>query len=540
MGLDNGTQSASSEPQGRVSTRWIIVLIVLIIANLFIWLSGYFSVSVASLFSVLTVAILASGKFMLRYRRLMYILIVPGLLAWIFAAHGFYIAFTSGYGGALVRFFQRIAGESNGQILLAILLGLLVGVLTSIGILEGYVFIHQATIQAFSDLDAKAARRALRTLVLGINYLYFIVEDGKRTTSRPPGVFPKWGGPGIAVIRPGNAVVFQQGGEISHVALSGIYRAKRFEKIFKIINLTSRDNLSTPKQTVPSGTDVLLSSEENRSKSRPERNTRNVLTRDRIPLALDLKIFFQIKRKTSETEDLTLSAFTSGEDPGEKAKQLAKAYPVDQEDVFQAATAFNDWEAAVISIATDTLRDIVGQRRLDELFEVPTNKYEPPQIRGSICQELRDRLNDILNNYGVEVTFVSIGEVDLPDDIHSQIKERWFTDNKIQLARGQRDLKAVQSQTEADAMELVEAARTRAQTLMLNEISEIFAKFGSVDDIPRDVLWLQFIQALEQIAKDPSTKLLVPYGLPFEDIKHLEDSFEEKPSASHPRLPSGR
>ena len=434
MGLDNGMRSAGSEPKKRLSTRWIITLVVLIIANLFVWQSGNFGVLASSLFSVLTVIIIASGKFARPYQRLAYILVVPGLLAWILAAHVFYAAFTTGYSGTVIRFLQRIAGGENGQITLAILLGLLVGILISIGFLEGYVFMHQATIQAFSGLDAKAARQALRTLVLNMNHAYFIIDNGQSVTSRPPGVFPKWGGPGMGIIHPGNAVVFQQGGEFTTVELSGIYRTKTFEKIYKIINLTPRDNLSIPKQPALSDSDVPLSSGESGGESRPERNAHNILTRDRIPLDLDLKVFFQIKRKKEPEQDPTLLAFSS-----EQSRDFLEAYLVDKDDVFKAATSTTNWELAVGAVAEDILRDTVGQNNLDELFQAANSENKLPKIRGEICEEIQKKLNAVVGDWGIQVTFLSIGEIDIPTGVQEQLQEQWVTEK-------QRDILITKSQ----------------------------------------------------------------------------------------------
>ena len=497
------------------STLWCVALGVLLVVNGFLWLSGGVGIVIAAAFSVFSIAALASGESVQKYRRIIYILVVPGLLSWIAAAYGLYAALDDGNGGLATQIFQRIAGGATGDVLLAALLGLLIGMLVPIGILEGYVFMHQAAVEAFTGLDAKAARRALRSLVLNVNYPYYIVENGKSTVSRPAGVFPKGGGPGKAIIRAGNAVVFQQGGKLSHIALSGVYATRSFERIYKIIDLTARDNLTPVAPAVlpaQPATQIALQTrgkgkEAPREETAKQRNVRNVLTKDRISLDLDLKVFFRLKRKTEPKQDPTLLAFSAAQ-----PDDLPEAYPVDPGDVYRAATAVNDWEAAVAHVAADVLRDVVGQTTLDDLF-TSQNLTDPPQIRGRVCQEIQSRLNDTVDRWGVVVTGVSIGEIDVPEDVQEQLKKDW-------LLRKQNALHVQQSEAQARAYEEIESARLKVQTNMLRSIREILNDTGTEAEYSSNViLSLRFIEVLKDIASDPATRPLFPFGIPFQDLE---------------------
>ena len=518
MDFSNSEPVSNATHKARPSTLWYVALGVLIVINMLLWVSGEFSVLVAPLFSVFSLAVLTAGDSVEKYRRIIFVIVVPGLLSWIIAAYALYLAFENGYGGLATQIFQRIASGSTGNSIFAVLLGLLIGVLVSIGILEGYVFLHQAAVQAFTGLDAKAARCALRSLVLNVNYPYYIVDGGKSTVSRPAGVFPKWGGPGKAIIRAGNAVVFQQGGKLSHIALSGVYVTRSFERIYKIINLTSRDNLGSQKESAPSPVQSLSQTAlqaQGKAKQEPKetapnsRNMRNVLTKDRISLDLDLKVFFRLKRKVEPRQDATLLEFSSTQ-----PDDLPEAYPVDPGDVYRAATAVNNWEDAVTHIAEDVLRDVVGQTTLDDLF-TSQNHSDPPQIRGRVCQEIRERLNSIVDNWGVVVTDVSVGEIDVPQDVQEQLKRDW-------LLKKQNVLFVQQSEAQARAYEEIENARLKVQTSLLRSIREILEDTGTEAEYSSNViLSLRFIEVLKDIASDPATRPLFPFGIPFQDLEKL-------------------
>jgi len=114
------------------------------------------------------------------------------------------------------------------------------------------------------------ALRLLFSLIFATNYLVAIVAEGKETKGKAGGLLKFLGGPGKVVIRPGNAVVFEQGGKVSRIEGPGVVITKRAEIIKAIVDLRPQFVL---------------------------REVENVLTRDRVPLKLTLGIGFQIESK---------------------------------------------------------------------------------------------------------------------------------------------------------------------------------------------------------------------------------------------------
>ena len=83
------------------------------------------------------------------------------------------------------------------------------------------------------------------------------------------------GGPGVLVVRPGNAVVLERGGKITRIVGPGVHQLKRFE------GLKSSD-----------GKGIV----DLRTQFAPETAT-NVLTRDGIPLEIKAATVFKIEPK---------------------------------------------------------------------------------------------------------------------------------------------------------------------------------------------------------------------------------------------------
>ncbi len=155
MDFSNSEPANIATHKTRPSTLWYAALGVLLVINLLMWLSGGFGVLVTALFSVLSLAALAAGNSVQKYRRIVFVIVIPGLLSWIAATYGFYVAFNNGYGVWQRRSSRALPAHRQVTLSWPALLGLLIGILVPIGILECYVFLHQAAVEAFTGLDAR-------------------------------------------------------------------------------------------------------------------------------------------------------------------------------------------------------------------------------------------------------------------------------------------------------------------------------------------------------------------------------------------------
>lgn len=512
MGGDFLQEPSSSKVDSGLPAWWFVLLGVLAVANFLMWFYPPLKSLPASVFSILSIAALVYNRTFKRYHRIVYAMVIPGLFTWTLVGHGFdWFATRSGYTGAIANLARWLAGGPYTQLLVALAIGLLAGISVPLLILEGYVLIHQDVVQAFSGLDVSTVRKILRSLFLNTGRAYYIVKDGEVIKGRPEGL-SLIGGPGVVRIAPGNAVVFEQGGKLNRVVLSGVHPTKKHERIYKVIRLNSRHNVSAlPTPTYP---DSKTSSAPNQNAPQGGRNVRGLQSKDGIYIDLDLDVFFNIKRKAETPEDSVLAKFASQE-----VKNFPEAYLVDPGDVFKAATGFNHWELAVSELAENMLRTIVGQLTLDQLFE--------PNIRGKICRDLKNELNKAVSDDGIEVTHVSIGAIDIPEEVREKLQEQWLTEK-------QRTISRAQSQTEADALRRIERARRLAQMRMISMIKGLLTdEVGAPGEYSsRIVVSLRFIEALRDIASHPSTRPLFPFGIPFDDIDAFRTQLLEGGKAS--------
>jgi regulator of protease activity HflC (stomatin/prohibitin superfamily) len=471
----------SDSPDGSArSPSGIAPLAVAAIAGLLLILFlPFLGVSLFFVSFVFILAVLALWRPLRRYRRLILLAIVPALV--VVDMVGTYVDAAMNSGGAqafmrapLMRF---VVGGPDGRLAWSIFLGLLAGLFFVWLLQETYILYNKDLAMGFTGADEATTRRALRALFLNVQRVYMIVDNGEVTTAKPAGVMQKLGGPGMVIIQPGNAVIFERGGKVSSIALNGVHYATRFERIRKIVQLNNRDNIVPPAHIEPGG-----------KPGKKHWSAPNIWTKDKIALDIDLQVFFNVKRKPLSgpeiPPDQDLNFTISAARPTRR-----EPYRVDIEDVYRVAFAANNWEAVVPLIAISHLRDLVGQRMLDDLFDPGPDNV--PVLRGDICNIIRDRTAADVANWGVVVSKVVVGEVEIPSEVKEQLQERW-------LAQVHRDVALVANE---------------ADTEMLTELSKALEAYGQAGVNAKQLLErLRFIEAMAQMSKDPSSKLVIPYG----------------------------
>jgi regulator of protease activity HflC (stomatin/prohibitin superfamily) len=413
---------------------------------------------------------------------------------------------------ALVRFF--LGGEQGfaKQILFSIAFGILFGYLAVNIPLWAVLYASSEWVLALrgsTKVERKAAIQSLRSLILGIQYPWLIVEDGKITESKPKGLLPAIGGPGKAVIRPGHAVVFQRHGQITQIRGPGLVNLGRFEEIRDIVELKPMWHSET---------------------------VENVLTKDRIPLRITFGVGFQIEPK-SEVDNRT----EDGEppDPVTSTPVLSDdVYTVYEGSVRKAVfDTAGDWKATSFGFAENLLRDIVATYYFDQIFK---KRDEPDHADGpgrfdpddrtirEIEEKIFERHKKIAPSWGVHTRGVDIKIIELPKEVQEQMLDWWRTgwEKRIALTKAEAEKQATITKGEgkAKALDVREVARARAQTQMIMAIARGFSRLSAADR--QALIELRFLEALEKIADDPATKILLPENFRLANLLSGEGEME--------------
>jgi regulator of protease activity HflC (stomatin/prohibitin superfamily) len=417
-----------------------------------------------------------------------------------------------------------LIGGLTEQIILSTLIGLVTGVLVVGMPLLAVMLVSSEYILALHEVHGIKRRDALRvlwSLIMGINYPWMIMEGGKVTQSKPEGVLSGIGGPGVAVIRAGNAVVFELNGKISQVAGPGLVLLKQYERVRAIFELR------------PLG---------------ETRETENVLTKDRIPLTIVMGVGFQIEPK--EVTDQRPESFVepNGEALSEVIGTLYKTYRATLEKAVYHAPP-DGWEVMIPGGAQSLLRDIIGTYNFDDIFrqvgemegEEGPGGFDPNQRTiKEIEDKIMERLSAEAPKQGVHARGVDIREIRIREDVLGKMLDWWGAEWKrriaIKEAEGEKEALIMRAEAqkialfrraegEAGAIKAVEGAKAAVREKLLEQIANLSKVNANValrfiniveqlsrDMTADDVAARRYIEVLEAIAKSDGQKTIVISG----------------------------
>jgi len=163
---------------------------------------------------------------------------------------------------------------------------------------------------------------------------------------------------------------------------------------------------------------------------------------------------------------------------------------------------------AAQNIAATTLRSVVGDMSLDDVLSK----------REQMNEQLRARLDEVTERWGVKVTNVEVREITPPPQVQEAMTRQMSAERTrravvteatgakqaaITVAEGQKQAAILNAEGDR------QAAILRAEGFAL-ALDKIFAVAKTVD---ANTMSLQYLDALKQIGASPSTKFVVPMEL---------------------------
>ncbi len=238
-----------------------------------------------------------------------------------------------------------------------------------------------------------------------------IVDRGEVITIKSRGLLAPFRAIGYVIIYHGNAVIFERFGRPSQVTGPGLVLKKPFETIRAVVDL----------------------------RMHMEERTQTLYTRDGIPLATHVKVFFQI-------------------DSGGRAPTPDDMYPLSEPAVLNAVYLALDWKAYTIETALALLRDMIYKCYLDEIYgplKKGSRRKVSPETHAQLLQgRLQSSLSATAIAWGVKIHRVELG-IEAPREIEEQVlafeKARKEEELEYQRSRAEnRRIKQFVSQTGGD------------------------------------------------------------------------------------------
>ncbi|MDA0596875.1 MAG: SPFH domain-containing protein [Chloroflexi bacterium] len=192
---------------------------------------------------------------------------------------------------------------------------------------------------------------------------------------------------------------------------------------------------------------------------------------------------------------------------------------VDINDAQKAVLEVEDYTTAVVGLATTTLRAVIGEMDLDDVFSQ----------RDKINEVLRTRLDSETERWGIKVTNVEIREIDPPRDIQEAMNRQMTAERvrravileadgtkqaAITVAEGQKQASILAAEGDRQAEILAAEGDQQATVLRASGYAEALAAIHKVaSGVDANTMTLQYVEALKTLGEGESTKFVIPLEL---------------------------
>ena len=189
------------------------------------------------------------------------------------------------------------------------------------------------------------------------------------------------------------------------------------------------------------------------------------------------------------------------------------------EDAERAIMEVENYTAAVVGLATTTLRAVIGDISLDDVLSQ----------RDRINELIRTRLDSETERWGIKVTNVEIREIDPPRDIQEAMNREMTAERvrravvleadgtkeaAITIAEGERQSNILKAEGERQAEILSAEGDQQAAVLRAQGYAEALQKIQDVaKGVGTNTMTLQYVEALKEIGAGDSTKIVLPVEL---------------------------
>jgi regulator of protease activity HflC (stomatin/prohibitin superfamily) len=178
--------------------------------------------------------------------------------------------------------------------------------------------------------------------------------------------------------------------------------------------------------------------------------------------------------------------------------------------------AVGNFSGAALNVAATTLRSVVGDMPLDDVLSK----------REEMNAQLRIRLDDVTERWGVKVTNVEVREVNPPPSVQEAMTRQMSAERTrraqvteaegsksaaILAAEGQQQAAVLSAEGQKQANVLAADGERQAALLRAEGYaSALGAIFEVAKTLDENTLALQYLDTLRQIGTSPSTKFVVP------------------------------
>ena len=178
-----------------------------------------------------------------------------------------------------------------------------------------------------------------------------------------------------------------------------------------------------------------------------------------------------------------------------------------------------NYRAAVVGLATTTLRAVIGDINLDEVLSQ----------RERINELIRTRLDQETTRWAIKVTNVEIREIDPPKEIQDAMNRQMSAERvrrativeaegtrqaNITVAEGERQATILRAEGDKQAQILEAEGHRQAQVLEAEGYRDALSRIYEVaQTVDTNTMNLQYLETLKQVGASPASKFVLPLEL---------------------------
>lgn len=230
-----------------------------------------------------------------------------------------------------------------------------------------------------------------------------------------------------------------------------------------------------------------------------------------------IPILHQIRRVETRTEVLDIPRQTNiTKDNASIDIDFLVYMRVDINEAQRAVLEVEDYRAAVVGLATTTLRAVVGDIDLDDVLSQ----------RERINESIRVKLDTETARWGIKVTNVEIREIDPPREIQEAMNRQMSAErlrravileadgtrqSNITVAEGEKQAAILKAEGARQAEILSAEGDQQAAVLRAQGFSDALERiFAIAQQVDSNTMSLQYLEALKSLGESPSSKFIFP------------------------------
>ncbi len=167
-------------------------------------------------------------------------------------------------------------------------------------------------------------------------------------------------------------------------------------------------------------------------------------------------------------------------------------------------------EKSLDAIVRSAKNEIVGKHPFSHFISTDPKELKFAEIEGEMLQKVQSQVE--ANNYGIEIKFLGIKKLGLPESVTQTVFERMRSERQVQVSRieneGKEQAEEIRSTAERESAKTIAEAEAKATRIRGEGEAEAAKSFAAFQKNPELANFILKLNALEMMLKEKTTLIL--------------------------------